>query len=157
MEYMIDAFDHHLILINKDKKILIDTGSPISISNQEEIEIFGLTHKSYQTYLGVTIDGISKKMGYDSDALVGGDILKNRIFQVDFNNRLFSVLESFSCEDRGGKEVVDIDGDNNGVDNEFFKDTSIKSNFLCTLGYGIEPKGHPRGARYSFDEVAKII
>jgi len=28
---------------------------------------------------------------------------------------------------------------------------------LCTLGYGIEPKGHPRGARYKFDEVAKII
>ena len=47
--------------------------------------------------------------------------------------------------------------DNKGVDNEFFKDTSIKSNFLCTLGYGIEPKGHPRGARYQFDEVASII
>lgn len=109
MEYMIDAFDNHLILVNKDKKILIDTGSPISISNQEEIEIFGLTHKSSQTYLGVTIDGISKRIGYDLDALVGGDILKNLIFQVDFNNRLFSVLESFPCEDRDGKEVVDID------------------------------------------------
>ena len=47
--------------------------------------------------------------------------------------------------------------DNKGVDNEFFKDTSIRSNFLCTMGYGIEPKGHPRGARYKFDEVAKII
>ena len=47
--------------------------------------------------------------------------------------------------------------DNKGVDNEFFKDTSIQSNFICTLGYGIEPKGHPRGARYNFDEVAKII
>ena len=47
--------------------------------------------------------------------------------------------------------------DNKGVDNEFFKDTSIQSNFLCTLGYGIEPKGHPRGARYNFDEVSKII
>ena len=47
--------------------------------------------------------------------------------------------------------------DNKGVDDEFFKDTSIRSNFLCTLGYGIEPKGHSRGARYKFDEVAKII
>ena len=47
--------------------------------------------------------------------------------------------------------------DNKGVDNEFFKDTSIQSNFICTLGYGIEPKGHPRGARYNFDEVSKII
>jgi 3-hydroxypropanoate dehydrogenase len=47
--------------------------------------------------------------------------------------------------------------DNKGVDNEFFRDTSIKSNFLCTLGYGREPKGHSRGARYNFDEVANII
>ena len=34
--------------------------------------------------------------------------------------------------------------DNKGVDNEFFRDTSLRSNFLCTLGYGIEPKGKPR-------------
>ena len=47
--------------------------------------------------------------------------------------------------------------DNKGVDNEFFKDTSIRSNFLCTLGYGVDPKGHPRGERYNFDEVVKII
>ena len=47
--------------------------------------------------------------------------------------------------------------DNKGVDNEFFKDTSLRSNFLCTLGYGTEPKGKPRGARYEFAEVANII
>ena len=46
---------------------------------------------------------------------------------------------------------------NSGVDEEFFKDTSLRSNFLCTLGYGIEPNGHPRGSRYEFDEIAKII
>ena len=47
--------------------------------------------------------------------------------------------------------------DNKGVDNEFFKDTSLRSNFLCTLGYGTEPKGKSRGARYEFSEVANII
>ena len=47
--------------------------------------------------------------------------------------------------------------DNKGVDKEFFKDTSLRSNFLCTLGYGIEPKGNSRGARYEFAEIANII
>ena len=28
--------------------------------------------------------------------------------------------------------------DKEGVDNEFFRDTNIKSNFLCNLGYGIK-------------------
>ena len=47
--------------------------------------------------------------------------------------------------------------DNKGVDAEFFKGTSIRSNFLCNIGYGKDVKGHPRGPRYAFDEVAQII
>lgn len=46
--------------------------------------------------------------------------------------------------------------DNAGVDNAFFAGTSIKSNFLCNLGYG-EPNGlRPRGPRFSFDQIAQI-
>ena len=46
---------------------------------------------------------------------------------------------------------------NDAVDKEFFQGTSIKSNILCNIGYGVEPKGSKRGSRYEFDEVAKII
>jgi 3-hydroxypropanoate dehydrogenase len=47
--------------------------------------------------------------------------------------------------------------DNEGVDREFFAGTSVKSNFLCNLGYG-NPEGiFPRSPRFSFDEIAKIV
>lgn len=47
--------------------------------------------------------------------------------------------------------------DNAGVDRDFFSGTSIKSNFLCSLGYG-DPSGlFPRSPRFAFDEMAKII
>lgn len=47
--------------------------------------------------------------------------------------------------------------DNAGVDKEFFAGTTVKSNFLCSLGYG-DPAGvHPRGPRFDFDEMAKIL
>ncbi len=47
--------------------------------------------------------------------------------------------------------------DNDGVDREFFAGTSVKSNFLCSLGYG-DPSGlFPRSPRFSFEEVAKIL
>ena len=47
--------------------------------------------------------------------------------------------------------------DNAGVDTEFFAGTSIKSNFLCNLGYG-EPSGlRPRGPRFAFGEIAQIV
>jgi 3-hydroxypropanoate dehydrogenase len=47
--------------------------------------------------------------------------------------------------------------DNAGVDAAFFSGTSIKSNFLCNIGYG-DPAGlQPRSPRFSFDEMAKIV
>ena len=47
--------------------------------------------------------------------------------------------------------------DNAGVDEAFFGGTSVKSNFLCNLGYG-DPSGvRPRSPRFTFEEMAKIV
>jgi 3-hydroxypropanoate dehydrogenase len=47
--------------------------------------------------------------------------------------------------------------DNAGVDKEFFPDGTVKSNFLCNIGYG-DPTGvFPRNPRLSFDEACKIL
>jgi 3-hydroxypropanoate dehydrogenase len=46
--------------------------------------------------------------------------------------------------------------DNARVDELFFADTHIKSNFLCNLGYG-DPKGvYPRNPRLDFGEACRI-
>ena len=47
--------------------------------------------------------------------------------------------------------------DNAGVDKAFFAGTDLKSNFLCTLGYGDDSKLFARGPRLSFDEVCQFI
>jgi nitroreductase len=47
--------------------------------------------------------------------------------------------------------------DNAGVDREFFSDSTIKSNFLCSVGYG-DPAGlFARSPRLAFDEACKIL
>ena len=46
--------------------------------------------------------------------------------------------------------------DNAGVDREFFAGTSVKSNFLCSLGYGDASVLFPRSPRFDFDEMARI-
>lgn len=44
-----------------------------------------------------------------------------------------------------------------GVDEEFFAGTPLRSNFLCNLGYG-DPAGlYDRAPRLSFDEMADIL
>lgn len=47
--------------------------------------------------------------------------------------------------------------DNAKVDAEFFKGTTIKSNFLCNLGYGDASKLFPRSPRPTFEEACKIV
>jgi 3-hydroxypropanoate dehydrogenase len=47
--------------------------------------------------------------------------------------------------------------DNAKVDAEFFAGTTVKSNFLCSLGYGDASKLYPRSPRLSFDEACKVV
>jgi 3-hydroxypropanoate dehydrogenase len=47
--------------------------------------------------------------------------------------------------------------DNAKVDAEFFAGTTIKSNFLCNLGYGDASKLYPRSPRLTFDEACKVV
>jgi 3-hydroxypropanoate dehydrogenase len=47
--------------------------------------------------------------------------------------------------------------DNAKVDAEFFPSSSIKSNFLCNLGYGDHSKLFPRNPRLDFDEACQML
>lgn len=43
------------------------------------------------------------------------------------------------------------------VDQEFFAGTTLKSNFLCNIGYADESALFPRLPRFEFDEVCDVI
>jgi 3-hydroxypropanoate dehydrogenase len=45
---------------------------------------------------------------------------------------------------------------NEAVDQEFFAGTKIKSNFICSLGYGSDVNLHPRNPRLSFEEAGRF-
>ena len=47
--------------------------------------------------------------------------------------------------------------DNAKVDAEFFAGTTIKSNFICNLGYGDATKLFPRSPRLTFEEACLVI
>jgi 3-hydroxypropanoate dehydrogenase len=46
--------------------------------------------------------------------------------------------------------------DNARVDAEFFPGGTVKSNFLCNLGYGDPAKLRPRSPRLAFDEACRL-
>jgi 3-hydroxypropanoate dehydrogenase len=43
--------------------------------------------------------------------------------------------------------------DNEAVDREFFAGTNVKSNFICSIGYGSDENLFPRNPRLSFDDA----
>lgn len=56
-----------------------------------------------------------------------------------------------------GLDVGPMSGfDNGAVDQAFFSGTSIRSNFILTLGFGDPSAVRPRGPRLSFEEATRI-
>ena len=47
--------------------------------------------------------------------------------------------------------------DKAAIDKEFFAGTSVKSNFLCNIGYGTEENLFPRSPRMPFEEACSIV
>jgi nitroreductase len=45
---------------------------------------------------------------------------------------------------------------NDAVDSEFFANTRIKSNFICSIGYGSNENLFPRNPRLTFEEVGRF-
>lgn len=57
-----------------------------------------------------------------------------------------------------GLDCGPMSGFNNAkVDEEFFAGTTVKSNFLCALGYGDASNLHPRLPRLMFEEACAVI
>lgn len=47
--------------------------------------------------------------------------------------------------------------DNAAVDAEFFPDGTVKSNFICNLGYGDPEQLFPRNPRLAFDQACQVL
>jgi len=57
-----------------------------------------------------------------------------------------------------GLDVGPMSGFNRAmVDAAFFPEGTVKSNFLVNIGYGDEAKLYPRGPRFAFEEIARIL
>ena len=128
MQYPIEIFDNHVIVINNEKRLLIDTGSPITISHDNQIEIFGSNYPTEDRYFSANIDEIGNYVGCKLDALVGNDILKNFPFTIDFVNQAFHIwdtlpIDSDFLEDHIQATFIGIPT----IDIEINKDYQIKS------------------------------
>jgi 3-hydroxypropanoate dehydrogenase len=57
-----------------------------------------------------------------------------------------------------GLDVCPMSGFHNELlDDAFFRGTSWKANFICTIGHGDDARLYPRDPRLSFDEACRLV
>jgi len=130
----------HILANNVDKMM----AAPVAV-------IFGNDHEFYEKLPQLFPHGGDAYKGYfASNAKLADDTAyRNATLQGAYFMLAARAL---------GLDCGPISGFNNeGVDQEFFAGTKIRSNFICAIGYG-DPAGvWPRNPRLSFEEACEIL
>ena len=84
--FEIDLYDGHLIFENNGQKILLDTGSPTTISRSNIFNFMDVEHPC-ATSMGIDVEKISDLIGYRIDTLLGLDILRKYYIEIDYKNK----------------------------------------------------------------------
>lgn len=88
-------YDGHLIINDNGQKVLVDTGSPVTIGRSDHFVFIDQEYNCTTSYFGQNIPSISRMMGYDIDVLMGLDVIGEYEMLTDYK----SAKVTFSSED----------------------------------------------------------
>jgi len=138
MIYNIELIDNHVVFVENDLRLLLDTGSPISISNHSTVSVFGETINAHKNIMGQTsIDDINQSIeNANVDALIGADVLNKVSFSLSLSNKLMELnpvinhneYDSFPLSNFMGIPIIFVIL--NGKEINFFLDTGAKISYL---------------------------
>ena len=145
--FEIIALDHHVVIKDNNRTLLIDTGSPSTLFDGEEFEFLG--KRISKGLLNFTPDIVNELLDTHIDALVGCDILQHFAVLIDcshasitFSDEDLSLPdgESFPLSSKIGLPCVSLNL--NGLDGVFFLDTGAKISYVKgKVLQGLTPEG----------------
>ena len=97
--YDINLYDGHLIINENGKDILVDTGSPVTLSRDVDFQFMGESHQAFTNAGGQTVDDFGQVMGYPLDVLLGMDILSDLSVFVDYKQNQVIFSDEGFCHD----------------------------------------------------------
>ncbi len=98
-KYGIEIFDNHVIILTDNKRVLLDTGAPESISDGSSLQIMGQEYRFSSNFLGLSIEKLKELLGTDINILLGADVLKGLNFLVDWDEKEIQFsLNPIPCE-----------------------------------------------------------
>lgn len=93
MEYKIDLYDGHLVIKENGKTLLLDTGSPVSLTDLSSFSFNGHEFNGHRNIGGKDISDVSGQLGRNIDVLVGMDVLYLFTLIIDYTNFFLGVYE----------------------------------------------------------------
>ena len=81
--YPYTVLDGHMIVTDDQKRYLVDTGAPSSISKEPVLNFAGMAAELPDRYLGINLGALGKNVGCELDALIGADILNQFDVLID--------------------------------------------------------------------------
>ena len=120
--YSLDTESGYLIATVEGRRLLIDTGSMVTLT-ETSFDFIGQSLPVRESFLGFSLDGVRRGVGVPIDALIGMNILRRFDLQIDlsasriqlnrlqtplrsgalpitFNNRRPQLLMDFTCKPR---------------------------------------------------------
>ena len=105
--FKIDLYDGHLIFDYEGQKVLVDTGSPVSISRNSRFNFLGQEHKCMTSFGGNDITTISELMGYNIDVLMGMNMIEKYCLLIDYKNETVAFsMENIPFEPRCSTPII---------------------------------------------------
>jgi hypothetical protein len=87
-QYKYELVNGHIIAIDGEKRLLIDTGSPTSMSELSPIDFAGFATEVTNNFGGVSPESLSKNIDMPINALIGTDILCQFDMTIDSAQRM---------------------------------------------------------------------
>jgi len=104
--YELNLENGHLIATVGRHRLLLDTGSPTSFGNIDEIEIAGERFHLGEDYMGLDVSGLKEMAEVTCDGLLGMDILGHFDHRFDLFEKKWTVAETLTLD--GEKIGIDI-------------------------------------------------
>ncbi|HSV92395.1 MAG TPA: VWA domain-containing protein, partial [Desulfobacterales bacterium] len=130
------AVNGHLLAEIGQDRVLIDTGSPISVGNRSSLELLGHEHPLKPTYEGATVDSIGSLVGTLITVLLGSDIMARYDVRIDLDA---AEIEFSEVELQVGPDALQLEyfqgvpivaATVGGTAQRFFFDTGAKLSYL---------------------------
>ncbi len=133
-KYPYDLINGHIIIKTQTASLLIDTGSPASISRSQYIDFAGERNTALSNLSNVNPDYLSRYVGRTIDGLIGTDILKKYDIRIDpdhchiITDEELTLKRSLSIDTFQNIPILNATVSNKDI--RFFLDTGAKLSYL---------------------------